>query len=141
MTAAKSISEPSDSGKYLIDCDGAWLCPYVENGATVVQIGGEIDEGNADQLGENVFRYAVTASALVIDTVAVDFCSLRGLRQLMALDRHCHASGIQWVLVASGAVRRMLEVTGLNHTLPLAGSRSTALQSLTVATVGYWSGG
>jgi anti-anti-sigma factor len=141
MKAAKSISELVDSGKYLIDCDGAWLCPYVKDGATIVQIGGEIDACNADRLSENVFRYASTASALVVDTAAVDFCSVRGLRYLMALDQHCHASGIQWALVASGAVRRMLEVTGVNSTLPLANSIFTALQSVMIATIGYGSGG
>lgn len=138
MKAAKSISELVDSGKYTIDCDGAWLCQYVENGAMIVQIGGEIDACNADRLSENVFRYAATASALVVDTVAVDFCSVRGLRHLMALDQHCHAFGIQWALVATGAVRRMLEATGVNSALPLTNSISTALQSLMI---GYGSGG
>ncbi|MDT5203460.1 MAG: hypothetical protein QOD34_96, partial [Mycobacterium sp.] len=32
MKAAKSISQLLDSGDYLIDCNGAWLCPYVEDG-------------------------------------------------------------------------------------------------------------
>ena len=141
MKAAKSISAILDSGNYLIDCNGAWVCPYFEDGATIVQIGGEIDACNADQLSENVFRYAATASGLVVDATAVDFCCVRGLRYLMALDKHCHDSGIEWALVASGSVRRMLEATGVNNTLPLADSVSTALQSLTVATVGYLSGG
>jgi len=141
MKAAKSISELLDSGNYLIDCDGAWLCPYVEDGATIVQIGGEIDACNADRLSENVFRYGATASGLVVDATAVEFCCVRGLRYLMALDKHCHDSGIEWALVASGSVRRMLEVTGVNNTLPLVDSVSTALQSLTIATVGYLSGG
>jgi anti-anti-sigma factor len=141
MKAAKSISAILDSGNYLIDCNGAWLCPYVEDGATIVQIGGEIDACNADQLSDNVFRYAATASGLVVDATAVDFCCVRGLRYLMALDKNCHDSGIEWALVASGSVRRMLEATGVNNTLPLADSVSTALQSLTVATVGYLSGG
>jgi anti-anti-sigma factor len=141
MTAAKSISDLLDSGNYLIDCNGAWLCPYVEDGATIVRIGGEIDACNADRVRENVFRYAATASGLVVDATAVDFCCVRGLRDLMALDKHCHDSGIEWVLVASGSVRRMLEATGLSNTLPLVGSVSTAVQSLTIATVGYLSGG
>jgi anti-anti-sigma factor len=141
MKAAKSISELLDTGNYLIDCNGAWLCPYVEDGATIVRIGGEIDACNADQVRDNVFRYAATASGLVVDATAVDFCCVRGLRDLMALDKHCHDSGIEWVLVASGTVGRMLEATGVNRTLPLAHSVSTALQSLTVATIGYLSGG
>jgi anti-anti-sigma factor len=140
MTVAKSISELLDSGNYLIDCDGAWLCPYLEGGATIVQIGGEIDDCNADQLSENVLRYAANASALVVDTAAVDFCSLRGLRDLVALDQHCHAAGIQWALVASGSVRRMLEITGMNRIPPLADSISTALQLLTIETIGYRAG-
>jgi anti-anti-sigma factor len=141
MKAAKSISELLESGHYLIDCNGAWLCPYVEDGATIVQIGGEIDACNADRVSENVFRYAATASGLVVDATAVDFCCVRGLRYLMALDKSCHDSGIEWALVASGSVRRMLEATGVNNTLPLADSVTTALHSLTVATVGYLSGG
>jgi anti-anti-sigma factor len=141
MKAAKTISELLDSGHYLIDCNGAWLCPYVEDGATIVRIGGEIDGCNADRVSENVFRYAATASGLVVDATAVDFCCVRGLRDLMALDKHCHDSGIEWALVASGSVRRMLEVTGVNNTLPLVDSVSIAVQSLTIATVGYLSGG
>jgi anti-anti-sigma factor len=141
MKAAKTISELLDSGHYLIDCNGAWLCPYVEDGATIVRIGGEIDGCNADRVSENIFRYAATASGLVVDATAVDFCCVRGLRDLMALDKHCHDSGIEWALVASGSVRRMLEVTGVNNTLPLVDSVSIAVQSLTIATVGYLSGG
>ncbi len=141
MKAAKSISQLLDSGDYLIDCNGAWLCPYVEDGATIVRIGGEIDACNADRVSENVFRYAATASGLVVDATAVDFCCARGLRDLMTLDKHCHDSGIEWALVTSGSVRRMLEVTGVNNTLPLVDSVSTAVQSLTIATVGYLSGG
>jgi anti-anti-sigma factor len=131
MNATKSISELLDSNHKLIDCDGAWLCPYVQGGATIVQIGGEIDACNGDQLSENVFRYAATASALVVDATAVDFCSLKGLRDLMDLDQHCHDSGIQWALIAGGPLRRLLEVTGVKSTLPVADSVSTALQSLT----------
>jgi anti-anti-sigma factor len=141
MKAARSISELLDSGKNLIDCDGAWLCPYFEDGATIVQIGGEIDACNADRVSENVSCYAATASALVVDTTAVEFCSLKALRDLMALDQRCHDTGIQWVLVAGGALRRLLEVAGVNSTLPQADSISRALQSLTMATIGYWSGG
>ncbi|MDT5219664.1 MAG: hypothetical protein QOF15_1769 [Mycobacterium sp.] len=141
MKAAKSISQLLDSGDYLIDCNGAWLCPYVEDGATIVRIGGEIDACNADRVSENVFRYAATASGLVVDATAVDFCCVRGLRDLMTLDKHCHDSGIEWALVTSGSVRRTLEVTGMNNTLPLVDSVSTAVHSLTIATVGYLSGG
>ncbi|MDT5145701.1 MAG: hypothetical protein QOC58_346, partial [Mycobacterium sp.] len=54
---------------------------------------------------------------------------------------YCHDSGIEWTLIASGTVRRMLEATGVDRTLPLAHSVSTALLSLTVATIGYLSGG
>jgi anti-anti-sigma factor len=141
MKAAKTYSELLDSGKHLIDCDGAWLCPYFEGGATIVQIGGEIDAINADRLSENVFCYAATASALVVNTTAVDFCSVKGLRDLMALDKHCHDSGIEWALIPGPAVHRLLKVSGVNSTLPVADSVSTALQSLAFATIGYWSGG
>lgn len=141
MKAAKIYSELVDSGKYLIDCDGAWLCPYSEGGATIVQIGGEIDASNADWLSESVICYAATASALVVDTTAVDFCSVKGLRDLIALDKLCHDSGIEWALITGSAVRPLLEVSGVNSTLPVADSVSTALQSLAFATIGYWSGG
>jgi anti-anti-sigma factor len=141
MKAVKSISELLDSGHYLIDCDGAWVCPSVEDGVTVVRIGGEIDACNADRLSDNVFRCAATASALVIDATAVGFCCVQGLRDLMALAQHCHDSGIHWALISGSAVRRLLEVTGVNSALPVADSVSAALQSLTVTAVGYWSGG
>jgi anti-anti-sigma factor len=141
MKAAKSISDLLDSGDYLIDCDGAWVCPSVEDGVTIVRIGGEIDACNADRLSDNVFRYAATASALVVDATAVDFCCVRGLRDLMALAQHCHDSGIHWTLIAGGPARRLLEVAGVSSELPVAESLSAALQSLTVAAVGYWSGG
>jgi anti-anti-sigma factor len=139
MKGAESNSELPDSTDKLIDCDGAWLRPSVQGGATIVQIGGEIDACNGDQLSENVFRYAATASALVVDATAVDFCSLKGLRDLLELDQLCHDSGIQWALIAGGPLRRLLEATGVKSTLPVADSVSAALQSLTIAT--YASGG
>jgi anti-anti-sigma factor len=141
MKAVQSISELLDSGYYLIDCGGAWVCPSVEDGVTIVRIGGEIDACNADRLSDNVFRYAATASALVVDTTSVDFCCVLGLRDLMALTQHCHDSGIHWTLIVGDPVRRLLEVIGVSSELPVAESLSAALQSLTVAAVGYWSGG
>jgi anti-sigma B factor antagonist len=141
MNATKSIAEPLDSDNKLIDCGGAWLCPYLQGGATIVQIGGEIDACNGDQLSEIVFRYAATVSALVVDATAVDFCSLRGLRDLLDLDQHCHDSGIRWALIAGNPVRRLLEVTGVKSTLPVVDSVSTALQSLMIAGIGHGSGG
>src|SRR5947209_1886740 len=141
MKAAQHISELLDSGHYVIKCGGAWVCPSVEDGVTIVRIGGEIDACNADRLSDNVFRYAATASALVVDATAVDFCCVRGLRDLLALAQHCHDSGIHWALIAGDPVRRLLEMTGVNTTLPVADSVSAALRSMTIATVGYWSGG
>lgn len=141
MKASKGNSELRDSGNNVIDCNGAWLRPYVEDGATILQIGGEIDASNVNWLSDNIFRYAATASGLVVDATAVDFSCAHLLRDLCALDRHCHDAGVEWALIASGSVRRMLEIADAKNTLPLLGSVSTALQSLTVAAVGYLSGG
>jgi anti-anti-sigma factor len=141
MRAAENAYSLLGSDNYVIDCNGAWLRPHSQGGATILQIGGEIDAYNADQLSEHAYRYAAVAAALVVDMSAVDFMSVKGLRNMMALADKCHDQGIEWALIASSSVRLMLRVGGAESALPVADSVSTALQRLTIATIGYLSGG
>lgn len=141
MKAVKDDSELVHPGDHVITCNGGWLRSYARDGATIMELDGEIDACNSDQLSEHVFRYAGTAVALVVDTSAIDFLSVKGLRDLIALDNKRHDLGIQWTLIAGEAVRHMLKACGVNGTLPVSDSISAALQSLTIATIGYRSGG
>jgi anti-anti-sigma factor len=141
MLAAENAYSLLGSDDYVIDCKGAWLRPHSQDGATILQIGGEIDAYNTDELGEHAYRYAAAAAALVVDMTAVDFLAVNGLRTMMALADTCHQHGVEWALIASASVRLVLRVGGADSALPMSDSVSAALQRLTLACVGYCSGG
>ncbi len=131
MTATQNAYLSIDYNDYVIECRGAWLRPRTHHGVTVLTIGGEIDASNADQVREHAHRYASAAPALVVDMASVEFFGVIGLRNLMVLGQKCQNAGVEWALIASGSVSRLLRVAEVDRALPVAESVSAALQRFT----------
>ncbi len=103
-----------------------------DGGACVVALTGEHDLSSAPGLTETLAQ-ASSAPALVIDLSETAFIDSAVLGVLIASHRETVAAGKRWALVvgsgSGAAVRRILELTGLDSVMPVYGGLSDALAS------------
>ena len=85
-----------------------------------VAVMGEIDALNARDLGRYVERHTSTSRQLLLDLRAVDFFGSDGFTALYYISVHCARSDVDWSIVASPAVRRLLSICDPDGELPLA---------------------
>jgi anti-anti-sigma factor len=90
--------------------------------ATVV-VSGELDLATAPRLSAAVAEHG-DAKLLVLDMTPTTFIDSTGVRALLRADRRAVGSGSRLVVVASdGAVRRVLELCGLDGRLTVVSDR------------------
>ncbi|MGA5466051.1 STAS domain-containing protein [Mycobacterium sp. NPDC050041] len=85
----------------------------------VVTVDGEIDATNGRALGRFVERHTGISTQLVLDLSDVEFFGCQGFRALYYIGVHCARSDVDWALVGSPAVRRLLQILDPNNELPL----------------------
>jgi anti-anti-sigma factor len=103
-----------------------WLQPSVE----VVTATGELDASNAQELVDYALRDADRAQRLALDLTGIEFFGTAGFSALHTLNVRCAGAGVDWVLVPSTAVRRLLRICDPDSALPLAATMSAALSKL-----------
>ena len=69
---------------------------------------GDIDALNARELGHYLERHTGNSRQLVLDLRAVDFFGSHGFTALYYISVHCARSDVDWAIVGSPAVRRLL---------------------------------
>jgi anti-sigma B factor antagonist len=96
--------------------------------AVVVTLPAEIDISN-DGLVEDELTSALSdgLAVLVADGTRTTFCASAGMSALLRAHRQAEAAGTQLRLVASPAVRRILELTGADQVLDTYPSLADAL--------------
>lgn len=109
------------------DCVGAHVRAQWRHLATVVTISGAIDALNIDRVSEYSRHFVLPDQPIVLDMSGVDCLAAQGIRLLYRIDEDCRAAGVEWVLVASPAVSRLLAVTGDEDEFPVVGSVPEAL--------------
>ena len=85
-----------------------------------VVVMGDIDALNARDLGRYVERCTGTSRQLLLDLSAVDFFGSHGFTALYYISVHCARSDVDWSIVASPAVRRLLSICDPDGDLPVA---------------------
>lgn len=95
-----------------------------------VAVVGEIDAVNGRALGRYVARHTRVSRQLVLDLRAVDFFGSQGFTALYYISVHCSRSDVDWVIVASAAVQRLLAICDPDGELPSATDLSSALARL-----------
>ncbi|MFD8491844.1 STAS domain-containing protein [Amycolatopsis sp. NPDC059657] len=105
------------------------LTSYRRAEAVVIQAAGEVDVSTVDQLMEAVtVALATKPERVVLDLGAVRFVASCGLRELLRGHAAAVSDGIRFIVAATdGALRRSLEVTGLDHELETFDSVDAAL--------------
>lgn len=88
--------------------------------ATTVAVSGEIDAVNAGEFADVVRDTAGSCAGLVLDLTEVDFMAVDGTSALHAINAHLLRAGVEWCVVASPAVSRVVELCDPEGLLPLA---------------------
>jgi anti-anti-sigma factor len=103
-----------------------WLQPSV----AVITARGELDAANAQELVDYALRDLDRTQRLALDLSGVDFFGTAGFSALHTLNVRCAGAGVEWVLVASKAVDRLLRICDPDSTLPIATTLPAALSHL-----------
>ncbi|RDH77727.1 anti-sigma factor antagonist [Mycolicibacterium moriokaense] len=103
-----------------------WLQPSV----AVITTKGELDASNAGELVEYTMGDAERIERLALDLTGVEFFGTAGFSALHTLNVRCAGAGIEWVLVPSSAVSRLLRICDPDSTLPIAATMPAALSRL-----------
>jgi anti-anti-sigma factor len=130
MSDGNNSGSPAADTSGWVDCHGARVRAHARSLATVVAVTGEIDICNGELVSQNVRRFVAVGGPLVVDFSGVTFLGAQGLRDLLALESQCTEAGVQWALVASPLVRRLLHVGDPDHTILVVGSETEALKRL-----------
>jgi anti-anti-sigma factor len=114
-----------------IDCHGArfatrWLRPSI----AVITAHGELDAANAQEFVDYALRHASQTERLVLDLSGVEFFGTAGFSALHSVNVRCAGEKIQWALVPSSAVTRLLRICDPDSTLPMNSSVETALSEV-----------
>lgn len=104
-----------------------------EPGVVVVRMAGEIDLSCVPRLTE-LIRQRLTAAVLrglVLDLTEVTFCSSAGLELMLQAQTRSEQRGIaMWTVCGRGAVRRLLDLTGIESRFDCRATVDEALVEL-----------
>lgn len=98
-------------GSPVFDCGGALVRAQCRHLATVVSVAGAIDAENVDRVSEYSSHFVLPDQPIVLDLSAVDCFTTAGIHFLHRIDEDCRAAGVEWALVVSPAVSRVLQAT------------------------------
>ena len=115
-------------GNPTFDCDGAQIRAQCRHLATVVTISGEIGDTNIDSVRQYIRRFILAEKPVVLDLSSVDSFSAQSVSLLYTVDEDCRTAGVEWSLIASQPVLRVLRVLEDNDNFPTVGSVPEALQ-------------
>ncbi|MED5812425.1 STAS domain-containing protein [Mycolicibacterium sp. 050232] len=103
-----------------------WLWPAT----AVVSVHGELDASNAADLTECGIRHSRPSGQLVLDLSAVEFFGACCFACLHTLNVRCAGENIDWVLIPSTSVSRVLEICDPARALPTSTGLPAGLSRL-----------
>jgi anti-sigma B factor antagonist len=101
--------------------------------AIVVHVRGEVDVASAPSLRETFIEVLAAAPSthLIVDLAAVEFIDSTGIGVIVGAHRRLNANGGRFsVVVATSAVRKTLQVTGLLRAWRVTGTVEDALDDV-----------
>ena len=119
--AATSVLEPTDFHT------AHFATRRLRPDTAVVSAHGEIDAANAQEFVTYALRHAPLIKKLVIDLSGVDFFGTAGFSALHALNVRAAGDDIEWALVPSTSVSRLLRLCDPDSALPVCASVEAAL--------------
>ena len=127
MSTAITTSRPVDrTESHTASFATRWLQPSV----AVITAHGDLDASNAQDFVDYTLRHAERTQRLALDLTGVDFFGTAGFSALHTLNVRCAGAGVEWVLVPSNAVSRLLRICDPDSALPIAATVPAALSRL-----------
>lgn len=127
MSTAITTSRPVDrTESHTATFATRWLQPAV----AVITAHGDLDASNAQEFVDYALRDAERTQRLALDLTGVDFFGTAGFSALHTLNVRCAGAGVEWVLVPSRAVTRLMRICDPDSALPIAATMPTALARL-----------
>lgn len=112
-------------GNPTFDCAGAQLHAVCRQLATVVTVDGVVDDTNIERLTAFVRRFVLPEKPFALDLSGVSSCAEQIVSLMYDVDECCFHAGVEWSVIASDAVQRVLRGSGVN--VPVAKSVPEAL--------------
>lgn len=125
ITAAKPAKTSATDHSRARFC-AQWLWPAT----SVISVEGELDASNSAELTECGIRNSRPRGQLVLDLSAVEFFGVGCFACLHTLNVRCAGEGIDWVLIPSAAVSRVLQICDPVGALPVSNELPAALSML-----------
>jgi anti-anti-sigma factor len=91
----------------------------------VITVHGELDASNASELADYVQRCATHSRSLILDLCGVEFFGTAGFSALHTINARCAGANVDWAVVPSQAVFRLLRICDPHNALPIAESAAT----------------
>ena len=127
MSTAITTSRPVDrTESHTASFATRWLQPSV----AVITAHGGLDASHAPAFVDDALRHAERTQRLALDLSGVDFFGTAGFSALHTLNVRCAGAGVEWVLVPSNAVSRLLRICDPDSALPIAATVPAALSRL-----------
>jgi anti-anti-sigma factor len=117
------------SGRSASECNGAQVRAQYRHLATVVTVSGAIDVENIDQVSRYSRRFIMQDKPFVLDLRGVEYFAAQSVTFLQQVDEDCRMAGLEWALVVSPMVRRVLRIIDEETTFPVAASVHAALHT------------
>jgi anti-anti-sigma factor len=117
------------SGRPAFESGGAQIRAQYRHLATVVTVNGAIDLKNVDDVSRYSRRFILQEKPFVLDLRGVDFFASQSVTFLEQVDEDCRMAGLEWALVASPIVSRVLRIVNGENMFPVAASVHAALNS------------
>ena len=96
----------------------------------IISAHGELDAANAQQFVDYALRHAPRTERLVLDLSGVEFFGTAGFSALHSVNVRCAGEKIQWAMVPSAAVTRLLRICDPDSALPISSSVDAALAAV-----------
>lgn len=103
-----------------------WLTPAV----AVFSAHGDIDASNADDLADYTLSRVGRCRRMILDLSGLDFFGTAGLAALQTVYETCADMGVDWAMVPSAVVSRLLQICDPEGVLPTVGTDDAALARL-----------
>jgi anti-anti-sigma factor len=102
-----------------------WMPPST----AIIAAVGDLDAANATEFAHYAWRSG-RVTHLLLDLTGIEFFGTAGHSALLTFSARCAAEGIEWVLVPSKAVSRVLSICDPESALPLQQTVEAALAAL-----------
>ncbi|KUI00451.1 anti-anti-sigma factor [Mycolicibacterium acapulense] len=112
-------------GNPTFDCAGAQLHAVCRQLATVVTVDGIIDDQNIERITAFARRFVLAEKPFILDLSEVSSCAEQLISLLYDIDECCYHAEVDWAVVASDEVQRVLHASGVS--VPVAVSVPDAL--------------